>query len=464
MSAPPKAAPRLADLASAFQGIIPALIATCSGDGEPNVTYLSQVRYLDERHVALSCQFFNKTKKNVAENPYAAIFLHDPHTFEAWRLKLRFDHAEETGPLFDSMAARIDAIASHTGMKGVFRLLSADVYEVLALEAVEGFLLPADPVLDATVPCEVPGPLTELRGLQAITDRIARANDLDDLLGGALAALDELFGFTHSMILVPDEAGAKLVALASHGYGEHGVGAELCVGEGLLGTVAARRRMLSVAGVGGELRYGQAVRARVAATGEGHRLGAEIPLPGLPDAQAQLGLPLLVGDRLVGVLAVESPDPLRFDDWDEAFLQIVANQVAVGIDRMQAEEDDGEPAPPAPARLARVARTRTFVYYRNDDCVFVDGEYLIRNVPGKILWRVLTQRRTTGQSEFSNRELRLDESLGLPAYKDNLESRLILLRRRLEAKCPEVRMVPVRRGRFAVELDCAIELVERDSA
>ncbi len=455
--------PRLSELAPCFQGIIPAVIATCSRDGEPNVTYLSQVHYLDERHVALSCQFFNKTQRNVAENPFAAIFLHDPRSFDAWRLRLRFDHSEMSGALFDRMATRIEVIASHTGMKGVFRLLSADVYEVLSLEPVEGFLLPADPVLDAGPPCPVAGPLTELRGLQAITERIARACDLESLLQGALSALDEVLGFAHSMILIPDDSGQRLVALASHGYGEQGVGAEVALGEGLLGTVAEQRRMLSVAGVGGDLRYGQAIRARMAATGASHRLAPEIPLPGLKEAQAQLALPLLAGDRLVGVLAVEDTDPLRFDDWDEAFLQIVANQVAVGIDRMQAEDDESDAPATAPPR-GRPARTRTFVYYRNDDCIFVDGEYLIRNVPGKILWRVLTQRRATGQSEFTNRELRLDPTLGLPAYKDNLESRLILLRKRLEAKCPDVRMVPVRRGRFAVELDCAVELVEKDSA
>ncbi|HEX5060500.1 MAG TPA: GAF domain-containing protein [Kofleriaceae bacterium] len=453
---------RLDALDQCFHGIVPGVLATCDREAIPNVSYISQVHLIDEQHLALSCQFFNKTRQNLDENPLATLELYDPLTFEAYRLRLRFLRSESTGPLFDSMAVRILAIASHTGMAGVFKLRSADVFEVLSIEQREGYIEP--PAAGERLVRSLPnGPLTELRGLQLVSERVARASDLDSLLTGALAALDEVFGFTHGMIMMP-EHGKKLVTVASHGYGDAAIGAEVGCGEGMIGNVADTKRLVRIASASAELRYGRAIREQYAHTGSG--VGAEIPLPRLADAESQMAIPLLVQDRLVGVLALECRSRLNFEQWHEAFLQVLANQIASGIERMAEREDDGAMSLPAAAPPKRVpaARTLNFTYYRNDDCVFVDGEYLIRNVPGKILWKVLRAYEAEKRTDFSNRELRLDPTLGLPPIKDNLESRLILLRKRLEQKCPDVRLVPTRRGRFSLCIGCELELVERETA
>jgi uncharacterized protein YigA (DUF484 family) len=454
---------RLEDLQRCFQGVAPAIICTCARDGTPNVTYLSQVYYVDPRHVALSRQFFNKTTKNIDENPQACVQVYDPLSFESYRLRLRFLRSETSGPLFDTMALRIQMIASHTGMAGIFRLISSDVYEVDAIEEVQGFLARAAADDDAAVDRD-DGPLTELRGLQLVSDRLRSARDLEGLLAATLAALEEIFGFGHSMVLLPADSGERLVTTASRGYGHEGIGAEVRVGDGCIGLVARERRLVRFSDVRAEISYGRAVRGRVAATGCA-ALEPEIPLPGLPDAQSHMAIPLVAQDRLVGVIAVESRDPLAFDEWDEAFLSIIANQIAAVLDRMLADEDDGDEAPEAGAlAVPPTAPERTFVYYRNDDCVFLDGEYLIRNVPAKILWKLLTAWRRDRRTDFCNRELRLDPTLGLPALRDNLESRLILLRKRLVEKCPDIRLVPRRRGVFGLEVSCQVKLIERDTA
>jgi adenylate cyclase len=458
----------LQSLSRCFQGLITSTIATCARDGTPNVTVLSQVYYVDRNHVALSCQFFNKTRRNVEQNPHARVEIYDPMTLDAYRLRLRYSHSETSGPLFDAMALRIQAIASVTGMSGIFRLIAADVYEVLSIDPVADFLRAPDAA--QPVPLAGPSQLTQVLGAQILSQKINNARDLDELLGVVLGALDEIFGISHAMVLVPDESGRRLVSIASHGHGPEGVGAEVAFGEGFIGAVAEQRRLLRVAGVEGELRYGRAIRQRWETVATAGSLRPEIPLPGLPGAQSQLALPLLVQDRLIGVLTLESRKPLAFDDWDEAFLQILANQIAFGMDKNASRDDDEPASAPVDPKIAHAPLAgsgpacRTFTFYRNDECLFYGSEYLIRNVPGKILWKLLTEYERDGRREFSNRELRCDPALGLPEVRDNLESRLVLLRRRLEQQCPDVRLVSTRRGRFSLEVDCRLELIEKNAS
>jgi hypothetical protein len=116
---------------------IPANIVTCSASGVPNVTVISQVYYVDETHVALSFQFFNKTIKNVRENPNAAVLLSDVEGRAAWILQGRYHHSETEGPVFEAMDIQIEAIASATGLSGIFKLKAADVYEVDSVERID---------------------------------------------------------------------------------------------------------------------------------------------------------------------------------------------------------------------------------------------------------------------------------------------------------------------------------------
>jgi uncharacterized protein len=121
------------EIKPAMQGVIPSTIVTCSLAGTPNVTDISQVWYVDDDHVALSHQFFNKTHRNIRENPYAKATIRDPETFQEWLLEIQYDHSEETGPLFDEMDMKLEAIASMTGMSGTFKLRAADIFKVLSV-------------------------------------------------------------------------------------------------------------------------------------------------------------------------------------------------------------------------------------------------------------------------------------------------------------------------------------------
>ena len=454
---------QLEDLWACFQGIVPAALSTCAKDGTPNITFISQVYYVDSKHVAISFQFFNKTHRNVRENPCACAVVLDPRTLHAYRFRLRFDHSESTGPLFESMSLQLQAVASHSGMTDVFRLLAADVYEVLSVECLEGFTrLPVSPPSERSSRLFVESGLVSLR---LIAERLNKAQLLDEVLQAALQMLDEQFGFQYSMILLVDERNEKLLTIASHGYQENGVGSEVGMGEGLIGMVARARRTLHLSAMDHSLRYARAVRDRAEAMGRTEAIAREIPLPGLSDAASQMAVPLVTRNRLVGVLAVESKDPLAFLARENTLLTTIGAHLATAVDHLSRESDDTqtdrivrEPSAATPRAVTR----RRFTFFQKEDCICVDGDYLIRNVPARILWRLLRQYRDEGRVEFTNRELRMDTWLGLPEIKDNLETRLILLRRRLEQKCPDVRLVQRARGRFALEVDAAVDLCEKE--
>ena len=94
---------------------------------------------------------------------------------------------------------------------------------------------------------------------------------------------------------------------------------------------ARRRRIVRMGNVATQRAYLAGVRARTQAAGQA-TLEPVVEMPGLADAQSQLAIPLIVKDRLVGVLGVESATANAFDELDEMLLSIVGNQVATGID------------------------------------------------------------------------------------------------------------------------------------
>ena len=461
----------LESLTSCFQGIIPSWLYTCSKEGMPNAAILSHVDYVDSRHVALSFQFFNKSKRNVSENPKATVRMIDPDSMKAYKLRLRFVRTETEGPTFESMRLRIEAIASYSGLKGIFKLLGADIYEVLEVSEIEyepGVEVPAG-AKQARLPFT-------MKALQEFSDRIHQAPSLDGMLDAILETLENIFGFRHSMILLTTDRPDRLTLIASRGYPMRGVGSEVGFGEGIIGMVAEAQHPIRITGMMRQMLYANAVRRQAEAGGlcpEDRR----VPLPGLRDPEFQLGIPLMARGELIGVLCIETDTPYRFHEDDRAYLEVMGGFLAIAIQNAllrEREEESEEPAsagavePGAaaaaasavPARKAGAKKPIQVEYYPADECILVDGEYLVRGLPAKILRKLLQERAKAGRVEFTNRLLRLDKSLQLPEFKDNLESRLILLRRRLEERCPEIRIIPSGRGRFRLEAETEVTLSE----
>ncbi len=439
--------PRLRSLRPCFEGAVPASIATCAADGTPNVTKLSHVHFVDDRHVALSYQFFNKTRQNLLETGRATVEVVDPVTAAHYHLQLEYLHTETEGPLFETMKARLAAIASHTGMSKVFRLLGADLYRVLSIETVG-----EEPAAQDGAGIEW---MSRLRTLAA---ELSGCSDLAHLLDMALEGLERYWEVRHSMVLMLDPRRGVLYTVASRGYPQSGVGSEVLIGEGILGIAARDRICIRLDYAVQEYRYCQSARQRFAASDDASALETEIPFPGLPEPGSQMAVPLLAMGRLLGVLYLESPLEQHFGHDDEDAVALLAGQLALAIDLLNhsaehpAEAGLKSSLPPARGEPVTVR------HFPADHSVFVDGDYLIKGVAGAILWKLLREQQETGRTDFTTRELRLDGSLKLPDIVDNLDARLILLQRRLAERCPALAVEKTGRGRWRLKLERPVYL------
>ncbi|MET0284966.1 MAG: GAF domain-containing protein [Polyangiales bacterium] len=442
---------KLFDLPRAcFEGVLPSMLATVSSDGTPNITWLSQVHYVDERHLALSCQFFRKTRENLAADPRAQALLVDPQSFKQWRLDLRFARRDTSGPAFEAMAQRIHAMAQLTRTEHVFQLQSADVFEVMMISDVDVLVQPTEPPARTAH-----DPVHALARISAI---IASSRGLESLLEAGLEQLALQLGYETLSVYLAEQSEQSLYALASVGYPHSGVGARIPYGIGLIGMAAVSRAPVRIADVHRELHYGRIVREQLErASGEVER---EVPLPALANTGSLLAVPLTVDGELFGVLSSESKHRLAYDERDAMVLQTVGQLLAQAIARaMERAKEVGEADVAPPAQLVTtqpgVLKVR---YYEADDSVFVDGEYLIKGLPGRILWLLLTVRQREGRDTFLNRELRLHPLLKLPSYKDNLEARLLMLQRRLDDKGSSLRITREQRGRLRLSCERTVEL------
>jgi hypothetical protein len=440
----------LEELRACFEGEIPTTLATCDADGVPNVTYVSQVHYVDAQHVALTFQFFNKTRENILANPQATALLIDPETGARYRLALIYRRTETEGPLFESMKAKLAGIASQTGMSGVFRLRGSDVYQVLDIEHVPGEELPPSRLAP-----------NRLAGLRRLAQRTHACTDLAGLLEQTLEGLECDFEIAHSMILFADSASRTLYTVATRGYAQSGIGSEFPVGRGIIGVAAAERTPIRILFMASEYAYTQTIRDYMTEVGMSDLLETAIPFPGLPAPHSQLSVPIVAAGRLIGVLHVESPEPHRFSHDDEDALVSVATLLGAAVLALQqaaecsADEARREPeAAPAPGAALAVR------YYPANHSVFLGEDYLIKGVAGAVFWRLLSLQAQEGRSEFTNRELRLDPALKLPDIDDNLEARLILLQRRLAERSDAIAIEKTGRGRFRLQVRRPVLLQE----
>jgi PAS domain S-box-containing protein len=147
----------------------------------------------------------------------------------------------------------------------------------------------------------------------------AMARELDALLNRAVNLVRERFGFYYAGVFLIDDAREYAVLTAATGEAGQQLlekGHSLKIGEiGIVGFVAES----------GEPRVVPDVRADT----------VYFRQPLLPETRSEMALPLKVGDRVIGVLDVQSHFEGGFDEEDVRVLQTMADQLAVAIDNVR---------------------------------------------------------------------------------------------------------------------------------
>ncbi len=145
---------------------------------------------------------------------------------------------------------------------------------------------------------------------------------LDLLLKNVVNFVRDRFGFYHSSVFLLDDEQKYAVVRESTGIAGEEMkrrGHKLAVGsQSIIGYVT---------------QHGEPLVINDVSKSEIHR-----PNPLLPDTKSELGIPLKIGDKVIGALDVQSTQVNAFSPDDISILQLLADQIAVAISNAQAYE------------------------------------------------------------------------------------------------------------------------------
>ncbi len=432
--------PALADLGACFEGVVPSVISTLSTEGIPNISYLSHVVRVDDRHIALSNQFFSKTSSNLRAVPKATILLVDGRTGRQFRLEALFVRSETAGTVFERVATHLEASSAQVGMASVMRLRAVDIFLVTAIAGI------ASEQQDETLSI-LPGCEPDFEALARMTEGIATAETLGDAIEAALAAILAATASDAASILLSDPLDDVLTLVGSRGYVRSGVGSEVPTGEGIAGLALCGGRAIRVNDLSRIRRFGAAIQS----SAEDENLTRTISLPGLDGVLSQLAIPIRAQGRVLGVILAESRKRLAYLVPEEAIGVVLANVLGPAVALAEWAPTEARLGQ-RPAPLRAPDRPVEMQHHAQDDSVFIEGDYIIKGVAGRLLLFLVQTYLTSGRLDFTNREVRLSEDMRLPGYRDNLETRLLLLQRRLEERAAPIRITRPGRGQICLEL------------
>jgi GAF domain-containing protein/HAMP domain-containing protein len=167
---------------------------------------------------------------------------------------------------------------------------------------------------------------SELQTISDISRAISDEQELEKLLSRITQVVSERFDFYHVGIFLLDETSNFAVLRATNSLGGKRMlerGHRLEIGQvGIVGKVAAAGSPRIALDVGEDAVY--------------------FRNPDLPETRSEVALPLKIGGKIIGVLDVQSTEPSAFTNEDVNILSILADQIAIAIEKARLLETTRE--------------------------------------------------------------------------------------------------------------------------
>ena len=147
--------------------------------------------------------------------------------------------------------------------------------------------------------------------LLEVADVVNTTLDLDTTLRRVAELVRKVIDYEIFAILLLNEKSQELYFRFQVGYApEVAERMRIKVGDGVTGIAAQRREAILVDDVSEDPRYISAV----------------------PNVRSELAVPLIIKNRLIGVIDIESPQPNHFTEEHKRLLTLIASRMAVGIE------------------------------------------------------------------------------------------------------------------------------------
>jgi phosphoserine phosphatase RsbU/P len=147
--------------------------------------------------------------------------------------------------------------------------------------------------------------------LLEVADVVNTTLDLDTTLARVAELVRKVIDYEIFAILLLNEKTQELFIRFQVGYPrEVAERARIKVGHGVTGLAAQRREPVLVGDVNQDEQY----------------------ISGVPNVRSELAVPLIVKNRLIGVIDIESPRPNNFTQEHKRLLTLIASRMAVGIE------------------------------------------------------------------------------------------------------------------------------------